>query len=92
MKRSDWKYKLWLWWAIKVLRVPFTVNFTHPEDPNVYGIGFAWTEEQARNMRGDVALRHENAQLQQRIQALSGTRKGRRIMNSAAKKAVRIKK
>lgn len=92
MKRSNWKFKLWMWWSLKIIRIPYVINFNDPEDPDVYGVGFAWTERQALDMRGDEALRQEIIQLKNRIGALSGSRSGRRIMNRAAKRAAGIKK
>ena len=87
MKRTSWKFKVLLFWAIKVCKIPFTVNFTPPDSEDFYGIGFAANEQAATRMRGDDFLLERVRAADAMIAALKGTRKSRRMLNSAAKKA-----
>ncbi len=87
MIKTHWKYRLLIWYAQRVLKVPIIVNFTPDWMDELYGVGFAWTPEAANRMRGDDRL----IERVQKAEALAGTalgsRKARRLANRAAKKA-----
>lgn len=91
LKRSDWRYRLWVWFARRILNFPFTVNFTPPEQNEVYAIGFATSKPAADRMRGDDLLIERLNQANLQIAALTGNRKGRRNLKRVAKAALKEK-
>lgn len=89
LKRSSWKYKIWVWFAVRILKFPFTVNFTPPGEDEVYAIGFATSHKASDRMRGDDLLIERLNMANAQIAALSGNRKGRRNMKRVAKAALK---
>lgn len=89
MKRSDWRYKFLLWWAVRVCRIPFTVNFTPPDQDQLYATGFAWTPAAAERMRGSDHLIERVQRAETAAKVAGGSRKARRMMNAAAKRAAK---
>lgn len=51
-KRSK-RFRFFVWFAVRVLRAPYTVDFTPPENDNVAGIAFTWDKETAVRMRAN---------------------------------------
>lgn len=89
MLKTDWRLRVLMWWAVKVCRIPFTVNFTPPDHDQFYGVGFAANAQAADRMRGDQMLIERLQAAQAALETATGTRKGRRIMNAGAKRAAR---
>lgn len=87
--KRDWKFRLWVWFAVRILKFPFTVNFTPAEMDEVYAIGFATSQAAANRMQGDELLMQRLNQANAQIAALSGSRKGRRAMRQVARGAIR---
>lgn len=89
MKKTHWKYRLLIWIGKHVVKVPIVVNFTPDWMDDVYAVGFAWSPQAADRMRGDdmLAEKLKNAQAAQNV-AL-GSRKARRVVNAAAKRAAK---
>ena len=89
MKKTNWKYRLLIWWAQHVLHVPFIVNFTPEEHEDLYAVAFAWTPGAADRVRGNDML----IERAQRAEALAksnlGGRAARRAINRAAKREAR---
>jgi hypothetical protein len=52
IKKDSWKYKLLIFVAMKIVKVPMHINFTRAEEDHTEGIGFAWTSETATKMVG----------------------------------------
>lgn len=89
MIKTHWKYRLLIWYATRILKVPFIVNFTPEEMDELYAVGFAWTPAAANRMRGDDML-IEKLQDAQKVAAVAGgSRKARRLVNAAAKRAAK---
>lgn len=87
MNKNHWKVRFLLWYARRILRVPVIVNFTPEEMADIYAVGFAWSPEAAQRIRGDDRLIERLKAAEAKVAALSGTRRGRRIVNRAAQKA-----
>lgn len=87
MEKRHWKFKLFRWYAEKILRVPFIIDFTPANYENVFAIGFAWTPQAANRMRGDDMLIERLQKAEAAARAAGGTRAARRIVNRAAKRA-----
>lgn len=87
MKKNHWKLRLLIWYARRVLKVPFIVNFTPDEHEDVYAWGFAWSEGAAQRMRGDDRLIERARAAESMAVAMSGKRAGRKALNRAARRA-----
>lgn len=87
MKKTDWRYRTWLFWAGRILKIPYKVDFDLPEDTELYAVGFAWSQEAADRMRGNDILIDQLEQTRDIASGLAGTRKGRRAIKRIAKKA-----
>lgn len=87
MNKNSWKMRVLMFWAVKVCRIPFTVNFTPPDHDEFYAVGFAWTPAAANRMRGDDMLIERLNQAQAVATTATTSRSARRMMNRAAKKA-----
>lgn len=75
MNKNSWKVRIWLWWALKVIKAGYTINFTRPESPEMQGVGFAWDKDTALAMQANY------------VGPQKPTRATRRALNRAAKKA-----
>lgn len=89
MKTTDLKYRFLLWWARRICRIPFTVNFNKPDSDEFYAVGFAATPAASDRLNGDQLLMQRLEAANQTIAALSGTRKSRRLLKQAAKGAAK---
>lgn len=89
LKKTDWRFRIWRWFAWRILKFPFTVNFTPEDMDEVYAIGFATSKRASDRMRGDDLLIERLNQANAQIAALSGSRKGRRAMQQVARNAIR---
>lgn len=78
MRKDSRKYRLWIWFAVNVLRAPYTVDFTPPDSDVVVGIGFAWNRADAERMQANYT-----------IAPPIPSRRQRRAINSAIKKAAK---
>jgi hypothetical protein len=87
VKKTNWKYRLLIWWAQKVLHVPFIVNFTPEDHEDLYAVAFAWSPQAAERVRGNDMLIERLKAAQTAAKAASGTRTGRRLINRAARRA-----
>lgn len=87
MQKTDWRLRFLVWWARRICKVPFIVNFTPEWMDEFYAVGFAASPQAANRMRGDDMLIERIQQAETAAMALKGTRKGRRVMNRAAKRA-----
>lgn len=86
MNKNHWKYRFLIWYAHRVLRVPIIVNFTPDEMDELYGVGFAWSPEAAQRMRGSDRLIERTQRAEAAMVAMSGSRRGRKAMNRAARR------
>lgn len=89
MKKTDLRFRIWLWWAAKIVKIPYKVDFDLPDDTELYAVGFAWSEEAANRVRGNDALIEQIQEARTAAVAASGSRTGRRIMNRAARRAAK---
>lgn len=89
MKKSDWRYRLLKWWAVRICKIPFTVEFTPPDQDELYATGFAWSPAAANRMRGDDMLIERLQRAENAARVAGGSRKARRMMNAAAKRAAK---
>lgn len=89
MIKTNWKYRFLLWYARRVLKVPIIVNFTPDWMDEVFGVGFAWSPQAATRMRGDDLLAEKLKDAQAAAAVHAGSRKARRIINAAAKRAAK---
>lgn len=89
MKKTHWKYRFLIWYAKRILRVPIIVNFTPGWMDELYGVGFAWSPQAATRMRGDDLLAEKLKDAQAAAAVHAGSRKARRIINAAAKRAAK---
>lgn len=53
MNKGAWQFRLWKWVGVRILRCPYTVNFTPPDSDIVVGIGFAWDQQTAIKMQAN---------------------------------------
>lgn len=89
MKKTSWKYRFLLWFARRVMHVPIIVNFTPDWMDDVYAVGFAWSPAAADRMRGDDLIAEKLKDAQAAAAVHAGSRKARRIVNAAAKRAAK---
>ncbi len=89
MKKSNWRYRFLIWYAARVLRVPIIVNFTPEWMDELFAVGFAWSPAAASRMRGDDLLAEKLKDATAAQNAAAGSRKARRIINAAAKRAAK---
>lgn len=89
MKTTSVKYRFLLWFARRICRIPFTINFNKPDSDEFYAVAFAATPAAADRVRGDDMLIERLRQANAQIAALSGNRKGRRVMRQVARGAIR---
>lgn len=89
MKKTHWKYRLLIWIGKHVVRVPIIVNFTPDWRDDVYAVGFAWSPQAADRMRGNDLLVDKLKNAQAAANVAAGSRKARRIVNAAAKRAAK---
>lgn len=87
MKKTHWKYRLLIWIAKRVVRVPIIVNFTPEHMDDLYAVGFAWTPGAAERMRGNDMLIERAQRAEAAAYMASGTRSARRLANRAARRA-----
>lgn len=87
MKKNHWKLRLLIWYCRRILKVPYLVNFTPAEHEDVYAWGLAWSEAAAQRLRGDDRLIERVKRAESMAVAMSGSRKGRKTMNRAARRA-----
>ncbi len=78
MRKTDWRFRLWCFFAIRILKVPYTVNFTPPDSDQIVGIGFAWSAEVAARMQANYATPPQRP-----------NRAQRRALNNAARVAAK---
>lgn len=87
MRKNTLKMRFFIWYAMKILKAPYFLNFTNPAEDNTDGLGFAWTPEMAERMRGGPILEGKLREAQARISLLQkGDRRTRRMINRAAKR------
>lgn len=86
MKKNHWKYRLLLWYAKHILRVPIIVNFTPDHMDELFGVGFAWSPEASRRMQGDSYLLERMQKAEAAAVVASGSRKARKLVNRAARR------
>lgn len=89
MKKSALRYRFLLWYAKRILRVPIIVNFTPDEMQELFGVGFAWSPEASRRMQGNDYLIDRMQRAEQVASVSTGSRKARRLVNQAAKRAAK---
>jgi hypothetical protein len=87
--KDDWRIRLLLWVARRIVKVPIIVDFTPEDMKTVYAIGFAWTQFAADRMRGDDMLIERARRAEALANINAGSRKVRRTMNRAATKAAK---
>lgn len=52
-KKLNWKIKLFLWYAIKILHIPYIdLKHYHSNKDIIEGITFSWTEEYINKIMG----------------------------------------
>jgi hypothetical protein len=89
MKKTNWKYRFIIWWAQRVLHVPFIVNFTPEDHDDLYAVAFAWTPGAADRVRGNDMLIERAQRAESLAKANLMSRSGRRAINRAAKREAR---
>lgn len=89
MKKTHWKYRLLIWYAHHVLRVPIIVNFTPEWMDELFAVGFAWSPAAATRMRGDDLLAEKLKDATAAQNVALGSRKARRVVNAAARRAAK---
>lgn len=89
MKKTHWKYRFLIWYARHVLKVPIVVNFTPSWMDELFAVGFAWSAQAANRMRGDDLLAEKLQDASAAAAVNAGSRKARRIVNAAAKRAAK---
>ncbi len=80
MNKQSWRIRLLIFIAIKLCKSQYTVNYTPPENDEMVGIAFAWNVETAQKM----VARFSEIPMPQTL-----TRKQRRALNAAAKRAAK---
>lgn len=89
MKKTQWRYRLLIWAAKRIVRVPIIVDFTPEHMDDVYAVGFAWSPQAANRMRGDDMLVERLQNAETAASMATGSRRARRIANAAAKRAAK---
>ena len=73
-------FKIWHWYALRVLRIPFAVSYTPPPNHDILGMTYAWTKDYTdRIMRGFEALERVNElehELEQARRVIAAQRSG----------------
>lgn len=89
-------FKAWQWYAKRVLKIPFVLQFTPPPGDRIMGVTFAWSMEYRDAVKNCfISVQQAQAlemQLRQSIEIIDGLKSGnrgaRRTLNRAVKKAV----
>lgn len=89
MQITDRRYRFLLWFARRICRIPYTINFNKPDSDDFYAVAFAATPAAADRVRGNDMLIERLRIAEQTIGALSGNRKSRRILKRAAQGAAK---
>ena len=89
MKKTSWKHRLLVWYARRVYKVPFIVDFTPEWMDDVFAVGFAWSPEAANRMRGDDRLIERARAAEAAASMARNSRSARRMANRAARKAAK---
>lgn len=89
MKKTHWKYRFLMWFAQRILRVPFIVNFTPDWMDELYAVAFAWSPQAAERVRGNDMLIEKLKAAQTAAKTASGSRAARRLVNRAARRAAK---
>lgn len=89
MKKTALRYRFLIWYAKRILRVPIIVNFTPEHMEELFGVGFAWSPEASRRMQGNDYLIARMQKAEAVAGVASGSRKARRLVNQAAKRAAK---
>lgn len=89
MKLTSLKYRFLLWFARRICKIPFTINFNKPDSEDFYAVAFAATPAAADRVRGNDMLIQRLNRANATIAALSGNRKSRRLLKQAARGAAK---
>ena len=89
LKLTDRRYRLLLWFARRICRIPYTVKFDKPGSAYFYAVAFAATPGAANRVRGNDMLIERLKQAETINQAMAGNRKGRRAIARVAKNALK---
>src|SRR5688500_3863904 len=90
------EYKILVWYAKNVMKIPFIVEYIPPPGDRTFGITFTWSPEYRDFVRHSIVNARTVSRLSQSLEAANqtiermtkGTRARRRELNRASKKAV----
>lgn len=66
MKKNHWKIRVMMWWAERIVKVPYFVNFTPPSEENMVGMGFGWNPEITQKMVANYQVQPQRPSRAQR--------------------------
>lgn len=89
MKLTSLRYRFLLWFARRICRITYTINFNKPDSDEFYAVAFADSPGAADRVRGNDMLIERLNQANATIAALSGNRKSRRLLKAAARGAAK---